>query len=56
MITFLKEEGLSKIGLRSNADKTRLFRTSSLKSPLCIDVDDDVLEVLFADKTRTYCT
>ena len=52
MITFLKE-GLSKIGLRSNADKTRLFTTSSLKSPLCIDVDDDVSEVLFADK-NTY--
>ena len=53
MITFLKQE-LCKIGLQLNADKTKIFTMSSLESPMYIEVDDDVLEVLFEDKTHKY--
>ena len=52
-ITFLKRE-LSKNGLQLNADKTELFTTSSLESPRYIDVDDEMLEMLFANRKHRY--
>ncbi|CAE7565538.1 unnamed protein product [Symbiodinium natans] len=53
MITFLKQE-LCKIGLELNADKTKIFTTLSLELPMYIEVDDDLLEVLFEGKTHKY--